>query len=70
MSKIDVYKRIKYKRWTKGSIECYRRGCVCQNCPTFDLVGDECRMKQAVLSLVRMYGKPPEITDYKEVEND
>ena len=47
--------------WTEGSIYCYKRGCNCQGCYMNDLLESiPCRMKKAVLELVRKFGKPPE----------
>lgn len=54
----EYYKKISYQRWTLGSIECYKRGCICTNCPTFNILGNKCRMKVSVLNLVRKFGAP------------
>jgi hypothetical protein len=64
---LDCYKRVKYDRWTKGAVECYKRGCVCSNCPVIDIFPN-CKMKYSVLSLVRQYGKP-NIEDFETKEN-
>lgn len=50
----------KYARWTKGAAECYERGCRCEGCPTFELIGKECKMKRSVVRLVQDYGVPPD----------
>lgn len=55
---MKYWKDISYRRWTQGSIECYNRGCQCTDCPTFNILGDKCKMKESVLSLVRLYGRP------------
>ena len=55
---------ITYRRWSVGAIECYKRNCICKGCPTFDLIGKQCRMKQSVLSLVKNVGTPD--TDPKQ----
>lgn len=47
-----------YRHWSTGAIECYERNCVCKGCPTFDLIGKQCKMKQSVLSLIRNVGLP------------
>ena len=48
------------RQWTLAAKECYERGCNCQGCYMRDLItSDICRMKGAVLELVRKYGKPP-----------
>lgn len=48
----------KYQRWTVGAVECYKRGCICKDCPTFTILGERCVMKNSVLQLVKLYGKP------------
>lgn len=49
------------KSWTEGSIFCYKRGCNCQGCYVKDLMESQrCRMKAAVIELVKKFGKPPE----------
>ena len=57
----QLLKTPQYRRWSEGAIECYKRNCVCFNCPTHDLIGDQCKMKYAVLQLVKNYGLPDEI---------
>jgi hypothetical protein len=47
-----------YKRWTKSAIDCYNRGCRCSECEYPKLLSTPCRMKQTVLELVRLFGKP------------
>lgn len=57
--------------WTEGSIYCYKRGCNCQGCYMKDLIESmPCRMKSAVLELVRKFGKPNETkdSDLREIE--
>lgn len=58
---MTLYHSIKYARWTQGSIECYKRGCICTNCPTFNILGDRCQMKVSVLNLVRRFGAPGKV---------
>lgn len=49
------------KKWTEGSIFCYRRGCNCAGCYMKELINStSCKMKNAVIELVKRYGKPPE----------
>ena len=46
--------------WTVGSIFCYRRGCNCEGCYVKDLLTSQpCRMKKAVIELVKQLGAPP-----------
>lgn len=45
--------------WTRTAQECYERGCVCEGCLVYEQIGKDCRMKAAVLELVRKFGKPP-----------
>lgn len=48
----------KFRNWQPGSIFCYERGCNCQGCPTQKIMETKCRMKSAVIGLVRLYGPP------------
>lgn len=57
----------KYRCWTQGAVECYSRGCVCEGCETFELIGKKCQMKKAVIQLVASCGKP---SDDWEIPND
>lgn len=59
----------KYRHWTIGAKECYSRGGVCQGCETYELIGKECKMKAAVISLVKHCGLPPDEIDTREREN-
>ena len=45
-------------RWTDDAINCYYRGCVCSDCPMYEMIGSQCQMKRSVLGLVRKFGKP------------
>ena len=47
-------------RWTTDAIICYKRGCVCTNCPMREIAPsiNKCHMKAAVLELVRIHGIP------------
>lgn len=58
------YQTCKYRHWTQGAVECYKRGCVCKGCETFELIGNQCRMKAAVIELVKNVGPPPD--NFKE----
>jgi hypothetical protein len=49
-----------YMRWTQSAIECYNRGCVCKGCIYKEIMDTPCRMKSAVIELVRKFGIPPE----------
>ena len=59
-----VLKQSRYKttRWTPQAIHCYFRGGVCRGCPyKVELESiDRCYTKQAVIQLVRLYGRPSE----------
>jgi hypothetical protein len=54
--------RYKPTRWTPQAIHCYFRGGVCKGCPfKVELESiDRCYTKQAVIELVRLYGRPTE----------
>lgn len=45
-------------KWTKSSIDCYLLGCQCEKCEVYRIIGKQCRMKLAVLELVRRHGVP------------
>ena len=51
-----------HPRWNETALECYKRGCVCLGCKYssdyFTLSGRRCRMKFAVVELVKMLGIP------------
>lgn len=49
-----------YRHWTASSIYCYKRGCRCSGCYIKEIMNEECRMKTAVLELVKRFGRPPE----------
>ena len=44
--------------WTESAVDCYERGCICRDCAVQEIIGNECKMKYAVMSLVRQFGKP------------
>lgn len=49
----------KYRRWSPSAIDCYnRRGCVCDGCLTGQIMEQRCRMKYAVIELVKTLGPP------------
>lgn len=55
-------------KWTESSIFCYKRGCRCEGCYMRELVtSDVCRMKGAVIELVRKFGAPPEEVNPKDL---
>ncbi len=49
-----------YTRWTPAAIACYKRGCVCAGCEYKEMLGASCRMKCAVINLVKNIGRPEE----------
>lgn len=50
---------VKAYRWTESAIDCYRLGCNCSRCPTYQLITHQkCRMKYTVIALVRDIGVP------------
>ena len=54
MANKDSYAR----SWTRGAVECYERGCVCQGCLLYEQLGKKCQMKRSVFELVRKFGAP------------
>lgn len=53
--------------WTRTAEECYKRGCNCEDCPIQKIMETRCKMKESVLALVRMYGKPVNIRSNADV---
>ena len=53
------------KIWTPTAIDCYRLGCRCSKCFLYKLYfqHSKCRMKETVMELVRLYGKPDDSID-------
>lgn len=57
----DMGKAVDIRRWTPTAKDCYARGCVCEGCfysDFFESKNPICKMKAAVLELVRMIGIP------------
>lgn len=55
----DIGKSGSIQRWTEGAINCYKRGCVCKNCPIQEFIkSQKCQMKSAVIELVKKFGIP------------
>lgn len=52
------------RRWNLTAVECYMRGCDCSGCPIYELYFKNekysCRMKEAIVEMVRKFGKPTE----------
>lgn len=49
-----------YKRWSELTIECYKRGCVCEGCELVPrLESGHCTAKEAVRTLILQGRRPP-----------
>lgn len=47
------------QHWTEDAVNCYKRGCICKDCPILDLItSQKCQMKYAVIELVKKFGTP------------
>ena len=46
------------ENWTDSAIECYNRGCICENCDIGDLLSFKCELKKTVWKLLKTIGKP------------
>ena len=62
-AKMQILRRVpktSLRRWTPLAKDCYARGCNCQGCFYNNLFQTvpQCRMKAAVLGLVRGFGRP------------
>lgn len=58
------------RRWTKAAIDCYQRGCVCEGCYYKEFFSDSpqrCLMKNTVLELVRVLGRPQNVEPKESV---
>lgn len=65
--------KTQFRRWTHAAIDCYKRGCVCQGCYFSDFFSDEkqsCRMKSAVIELVRLFGKPKGVREKTIIQEE
>ena len=63
----------KYTHWTQSARECYKRGGVCSGCIYESFFAGKpykCRMKDAVLSLVKNVGAPPKVEPPGYYEDD
>lgn len=50
-----------YRRWTEGAVECCNRQCICKDCIMNEILDGRCRMKKAVINLVKYHGVPTEV---------
>ena len=58
---MSYYDEVYAKCWTEDSIFCYKRGCNCSGCYMKNILeSDICRLKTAVIELVRKFGAPVE----------
>lgn len=64
------YKQAQFtvRRWTNAAIECFSRGCVCEDCfyNEFFKTAEskkQCQMKFIVLESVRVLGKPESVKE-------
>ena len=55
---MNIFQSATQYRWTKSAKDCYFIGCTCSKCKIYEIIGSKCRMKAAVLELVRKFGKP------------
>ena len=56
----DLGQYTKVINWTRATLMCYKRGCVCSGCEYSYLMRDgfKCQVKGSVLESVRVLGKP------------
>jgi hypothetical protein len=59
-----------FKRWTKGSIDCYDRHCICDGCFYNEFFNGKCKMKKTVIEMVRVLGKPPQAKHFNGILED
>lgn len=58
-----------YYKWTESAIECYKRGCSCEDCPVKETMETPCRMKHTVMIIVKNIGAPLEKQQMNIFEN-
>lgn len=61
------------RRWTVSSIECFKRGCICEGCyyqTFFTDKNQKCHMKAAVLESVRVLGKPESVKEKSVIQEE
>lgn len=63
-------KNKRFVRWTKGSIDCYNRHCICGGCFYNEFFNGKCRMKKSVIEMVATLGLPPEARKFKTILED
>jgi hypothetical protein len=69
----DLGRVASVRRWTKAAVDCYQRGCVCENCYYAEFFSggpQRCQMKATVLELVRVLGLPPNTEPLPSVIED
>lgn len=60
------------RRWTKVTLECFERGCVCEGCfynDFFTSPNQKCQAKKSVIESVRTLGSPPEVKEKTILED-
>ena len=67
-TKLDALFNYREPHWTYDAICCYKRGCVCRNCPMSNLIGKQCQLKGLVIELVRVIGRPRNVTMQQIIE--
>lgn len=74
MFELSQHRKGSIRRWNPTAIACYKIGCRCSQCHILDgleLPKSKCRMKYAVLELVRKFGAPKELKNKEDIkEND
>lgn len=55
--------------WTHSAVMCYVRGGVCRGC-IYERLHIKCRMKSALLEIVRRYGKPQGVKEKTVIEDE
>lgn len=51
--------KVYISKWTKDTIYCYQRGCVCKGCEIGAMIESQmCDLKHTVIELVKRFGIP------------
>ena len=50
-------------KWTQQAKDCYKLHGFCFSCPIYEIIGEKCRMKFIIPTILETCGKPEEKTE-------
>lgn len=69
-----MYTTYYIRDWNNTAKDCYKIGCVCQDCPIYELYFEnsnkKCQMKYVVREMVRRFGIPDDLKRKRIVEGE